>query len=536
MFGGSIPWPPVNLLRSLRLLRPDVGDPPRVPSEQDAYTLRPTLTTEGRMLGFTPPGPRTRPPIGDAMSGPPPIAPEKKVPATPRALAEYFAAGAKPVSAWRVGIEHEKIPLTSDGGPLPFSGDAGIEELLRRLEQAGLSGVREDGHLLAVERNDRKITVEPGGQVEHAGPALTSVARCRDCMLADLREVAAVGAAIGMRFVGVGLTPFATLDELPWLPKRRYRVMREYLPERGNLGVHMMKRTATVQANFDFDDEATAADKLRTAFGVTSIVTALAAASPLGEGRPNGYQSYRAAIWLDTDPSRCGLLPAVFEPGFGFRHYVEWALDVPMFFIVREDLYHRVPGLTFRRFMREGWQGQPATLWDWETHLSTLFPEVRLKRFIEVRGADAGPLEMVTGVPALWRGLLDDRDACLAAWRLVASASFGERETLRREVPRQGLSARFGGHSVRDLAVELCRISADGLSRLPGGADDLALLEPVRRRAATGRTFADEMLDDFIACGGDRAALVARWDLAAQAASVAPVDVSIGAAGGAARI
>ena len=177
-----------------------------------------------------------------------------------------------------------------------------------------------------------------------------------------------------------------------------------------------------MQANFDFDDESTAADKLRTAFGVTSIVTALAAASPISGGRPNGYQSYRAAIWLDTDPDRCGFVPGVFEPGFGFRQYVEWALDVPMFFIVREGVYHRVPGVTFRRFMKEGWQGQRATIWDWETHLSTLFPEVRLKHFIEVRGADAGPLDMVLGVPALWRGLLDDREACLAAWNTLRRA------------------------------------------------------------------------------------------------------------------
>jgi glutamate--cysteine ligase len=294
----------------------------------------------------------------------------------------------------------------------------------------------------------------------------------------------------------------------------------------------MMKRTATVQANFDFDDEATAADKLRTAYGVTSIVTALAAASPLGEGRPNGYQSYRAAIWLDTDPDRCGLIPSVFEPGFGFRHYVEWALDVPMFFVVRDGVYHDVPRLTFRRFMSEGWQGQRATMRDWETHLSTLFPEVRLKRFIEVRGADAGPLDMMTGIPALWRGLMDDREACLAAWRLVSAASLAEREALRREVPRRGLAARFRGHSLRELAVELCRIAADGLARLPGGGGDIALLESVRARAESGRSPADDMLDDFAACKGDRAQLVARWDLGAQAAAAARSVVD----GGAARI
>ena len=487
------------------------------------------------MLGFTPPGPPVVVFWGH-MSSPVPIRSDLTAPATLPALIAYFEAGAKPVSRWRVGLEHEKIPLTSGGRPVPFKGDAGVEELLRRLEAAGMTAEREDGHLLAVGRSDRKITVEPGGQVEHAGPALTTVADCREDLLADLRQTAAVAAEIGMRFVGVGLTPFARIDELPWLPKRRYAVMREYLPTRGSLGVHMMKRTATVQANFDFDDESTAADKLRTAFGVTSIVTALAAASPLSEGRPNGYQSYRAAIWLDTDPDRCGLVPAVFEPGFGFRHYVEWALDVPMFFVVRDDVYHHAPQLTFRRFMREGWQGHSATMRDWETHLSTLFPEVRLKRFIEVRGADAGPLDMMTGVPALWRGIMDDREACLAAWQLVAAASLAEREALRRDVPRGGLATAFLGHTLRDLAVELCRIAADGLGRLPGGAADLALLEVVRARAESGRSPADDMLDDFASLRADPAALVARWDLGAQAAAIAPRGRLSAGDGGAARI
>jgi len=453
------------------------------------------------------------------MSGPVPNSPESLRPASLEELVGYFAAGCKPVSAWRVGLEHEKVALGGDGRVVPFSGDGGIEGLLERLVMPGDEEMREDGRLLGFARGAQNVTVEPGGQVEHAGPALATVAACRDALLAALGVTAAAAARSDIHLLGVGLTPFASLDELPWLPKRRYRVMREYLPTRGGLGLHMMKTTATVQANFDFDDEATMAEKLRTAFGVTSLVTALAAASPLSGGRPNGYQTFRAAIWLDTDPDRCGLIPSVFEEGFGFESYVQWALDVPMFFIVRNDQYHAAPGLTFRRFMTEGWQGQRATLKDWETHLSTLFPEVRLKRFIEVRGADAGPLAMVIGIPALWRGLLDDRDACRAAWRLVAGASLEEREALRREVPRRGMAARFLGHSVRELAVELVRIAADGLGRLVGGAGDLALLEPVRERAVSGRSPADDMLDDFAACAGDRAALVARWDLASQAAS-----------------
>jgi glutamate--cysteine ligase len=275
----------------------------------------------------------------------------------------------------------------------------------------------------------------------------------------------------------------------------------------------MMRQTATVQANFDYLDEAEAAAKIRTAFGVTSIVTALFAASPISEGRPNGYKSFRAAIWLETDEDRAGLLPFVFQPGFAFRDYAEWALDVPMFFVVRNGEFRPAGAMTFRRFIREGFGGEHATLADWETHLSTLFPEVRLKRYVEVRGADAGPLEMAVALPALWRGLLDDRQACADAWSLVANHDFAARESLRRAVPREGLSARLGKHALRDLAVELVRIAREGLSRLPNGQQDLPLLAPVEAYASAARCPADDLLDDFKAANGDPRKLVERWSL-----------------------
>jgi glutamate--cysteine ligase len=449
------------------------------------------------------------------MSGPVPIETESRV-VSIEDLVRYFRGGNKPPSAWRTGIEQEKVVVFTDGSAVRFDGPAGIEELLRRLEARGYSGIREDGHVIALRRGSESITVEPGGQVELSGPTLRTASACRDELALHVAEMAEVGGEMGMKFLGVGLSPFATLDDLQWLPKRRYAVMRDFLPRRGRLGRHMMKLTATVQANFDYDDEPTAADKLRTASGVTSIVTALYAASPISEGRPTGYRSFRAAIWLETDEDRCGLLPAVFEEGFGFRHYVEWALDIPMFFVVREGVYHPVgTQMTFRQFLSQGWNGHEATLSDWEIHLSTLFPEVRLKRYIEVRGADAGPLPMAFGLAALWRGLLDDRDACRAAWKLVRGATIDERQTLRRIVPRAGMSARLAGRSVQELAVELCRIAADGLSRLPGGAGDAALLEPLAQRAASGRAPADDMLADFEECAGDRRKLVARWALRA---------------------
>ncbi len=238
--------------------------------------------------------------------------------------------------------------------------------------------------------------------------------------------------------------------------------MREYFPRHGRdsrLAHHMMKMTATVQANFDYASEADAVDKIRTAYGVTSIITALYAASPILEGRPTGFKSTRAAIWLETDADRTGLLPFVFDPGFTFRDYVEWALDVPMFFVVRDGVYRPAHALPFRRFMVEGWEGEQATIADWEVHLSTLFPEVRLKKYVEVRGADAGPMPMARGLGALWRGILEDPAARAAAWALVDKQPFAAREALRRDVARAGLDAQFGGRRVRDLAVELCRIA-----------------------------------------------------------------------------
>jgi glutamate--cysteine ligase len=430
-------------------------------------------------------------------------------------LVEYFVVAGKPANEWRLGIEHEKIGVRADGSGVPFLGGTGIEAILRALETSGYTGERESEQLLAAQSHGLRVTVEPGGQLEYSGPALETAEECRRALLDHLALVTALGERVGVRFIGVGFQPWASSEQLEWLPKRRYAVMRQYLPTRGRLGLRMMQLTATVQANLDYDTESTAVEKLRAAFGVTSIVTALFAASPFEQGRPNGYKSIRSAIWLDTDNDRCGLLPAAFEESFSFRDYAEWALDVPMFFVVRGGQYQPVAGMTFRRFMREGWRQERATRGDWEIHLSTLFPEVRLKKYIEVRGADAGPLSMTVSLGALWRGLLDDQEARRMAWRLVKGPSFAERQQLRVDVPRLAMAARFGGRSVRELAVELVELAAAGLSRLPGGREDAALLEPLRERARSGRCPADDMLDDFTACRGDPAKLVQRWTMAA---------------------
>jgi glutamate--cysteine ligase len=433
--------------------------------------------------------------------------------ASSRDLVAYFRSAGKPRAQWRLGIEQEKIPVDANGLPAPYEGPQGIARLLELLQQRGFSADTEDGHPVSLERGEERITLEPGGQLELSGPALVSARAGHDVLLAHVAEVQELARPLGIRFIAGGFRPFGTIDDVPWLPKRRYVVMREYLPRRGRLAHEMMKRTATVQANLDYADEPEAADKMRTALGVTSVVTALFAASPISEGRPNGYKSYRAAVWLDTDEDRCGLLPFVFDPGFGFAQYVDWALGVPMFFVVRDGVYRPAGGITFRRFLEEGWQGERATMADWEIHLSTLFPEVRLKRYIEVRGADSPPLPFASALGALWRGLLDDADARRAAWSLVAGWPYVERLRLRREVPTAGLQARVEGRSLAELAVELCRIAHTGLARLAEGTGDQPLLDPLLAAAQSGRAPADDMLDDFRAAGGDPRKLVEKWEL-----------------------
>jgi len=431
-------------------------------------------------------------------------------------LVGYFRAGAKPREQFRIGLEQEKIGARQNGAPVSYQSPNGIATILGRLEARGFAATREGEHVVALERAGERITIEPGGQLEFSGLARPTASACHDALVAHVREVQEVSRPLGVRFMGIGARPFGKLEDVDWLPKARYGVMRDYFPRHGRssrLAHHMMKMTATVQANFDYESESDAADKIRASYGLCSIVTAMFACSPFADGRPTGDKSFRAAIWLETDEARCGLLPFVFQPGFGFRDYVEWALDIPMFFIVRGGVYRPVEGLPFRGFIAEGFAGETATIRDWEIHLSTLFPEVRLKRYIELRGADAGPMPMASALGALWRGLLDDADARTAAWELVAKHSFAEREALRREVPRAALDARLGGRRVQELAVELVRISDAGLARLPGGEDDRPLLAPLWGYAAAGRTPADDLLDDYNAVSGDPTKLVERWEL-----------------------
>jgi len=426
-------------------------------------------------------------------------------------LVQRFDAGSKPAGAFRVGSEHEKVGVIDRGDPIgapvPYHGEHGIEALFAALIERGWSPQSERGHVIALSRGVERMTLEPGGQLELSADPLPTVRAADQEISGHLAELAEVSRPLGIAWLGIGFRPFGTLDDVPWVPKGRYEVMRSELPRRGSLALEMMKRTATVQANLDYCSEEDAGRKMRAAMSVTSVVTALFAGSPLVDGKDSGYASYRASVWLDTDPTRCGLLPFAFEDRPLFAAYTDWALDVPLLFLYRAERYFSAGGMTFRQFMAEGFEGERATVEDWDTHLTTLFPEVRLKHYLEVRGADAGPRPMVLALPALWKGLLYDRQACDAATRLMAGPSYPERLRLREEVPRAGLAARLpDGRSVLEVARELVAIAHDGLSRV--AADEVGYLAPLDEIVATGRGVADRIRETARVARGDRRELI----------------------------
>lgn len=426
-------------------------------------------------------------------------------------LVARFTAGAKPRDEFRVGTEHEKIGvLTDSGAAVPFHGARSIASLFDRLVRSGYTPVLENGVPIALARGGAKVTLEPGGQLELSGDPFRTIDEAAQELDGHFADLASPSAELGIAWLGIGFRPWGTLDEIEWVPKGRYAVMRAVLPRNGQRGHDMMKRTATVQANVDYASEEDAARKFRAAMSVTSIVTALFAASPFAEGRDTGFQSYRAWAWLDTDNSRCGLLPFAFEPGSLFRRYTEWALDVPLLFRYRNGRYVDAGGATFRRFMLEGLDGDRATLEDWDTHLTTLFPEARLKHYLELRGADAGSRKMVLALPALWKGLLYDDAACAAATALTAKLNYAERLALRAEVPQMGLAARLpDGRTVLEVARELVTLAHHGLRRV--APTEVGYLAPLEEIAHTGRTAADHIR--ALAQTGDRAGIIRELSL-----------------------
>ena len=435
-------------------------------------------------------------------------------------LRSYFANAGKPAKNWRVGTEHELIGVIRDTGEAPpYDGPHGIGGLLqefvthggeinsgRTQQEAGGTPVVEQGHAIAIARGDAQITIEPGGQFELAARPVSDDRDFASDLKAHVAELAAASQKLGLAWLAIGLRPFGTRTDIPWMPKQRYDVMRAYMPTVGTRGLDMMQRTATVQVNLDFADEADAAAKMRCLYSVTSILTALYAASPIVDEQISGYQTYRAWIWRDTDNARAGLVPFVFGEDDIFTAYTEWALDVPMYFVYRNG-YKRVPAdLTFRQFMAHGWGGEHALRSDWALHLSTLFPEGRLKKFIEVRGCDCGSMEMNAALAPLMRGLLYDSTARAAATELTAQLSYADRQRVADEVPRGGFATRAGKHTLGELAKQLVAIAKDGLTRV--APTSLPLLAPVEQIATSGRTQADRIIELWQQHAGDRPALI----------------------------
>jgi glutamate--cysteine ligase len=416
-------------------------------------------------------------------------------------LVAHLASGEKPRAEWRVGTEHEKIGLYADGfRRVPYAGERGIGALLRRIAEIDDWTVQsEDGNPVALGKDGASITLEPGGQLELSGAPLATIHQTCGEFSAHLELVRRVSEPFGIVWLSLGSDPVHGLADAPRMPKARYDIMRDYLPRRGELALDMMHLTATVQANFDYSDEADMLAKLRTALGVTPIVSAIFANSSIYRGKPSGFVSRRLHIWRHTDPDRCGIPPGAFEAGFGYERWVEWALDVPMFFLVRDGRYRPARGTTFRAFLEQGFEGERATIGDFERHLTTLFPDVRLKRVIEVRGADAVPSGLICALPALWKGLLYDAGAREAAWELVAAWTREEREAAMDAVARAGLAARVAGRPALELARRLTEISGEGLRRIgAAGAvdpDESGFLEPIRAQLDLGKSPGEVVLE-----------------------------------------
>ena len=424
------------------------------------------------------------------------------------ALIEAMAKGAKPKDQWRIGAEHEKFGFHKTGLERPaYEGPGGIEAMLEGLQRFGWSRVEENGVLIGLERRNAEgfvasVSLEPGGQLELSGAPLLTIHDICNETGQHLMEVKQVADQIGVGFLGLGFDPLWRRDQIPVMPKGRYDIGRAYMPKVGSLGLDMMLRTCTIQANLDFDSEADMVAKFRTSLALQPIATALFANSPFTEGRPNGFLSARANVWTDTDADRTGMLGFVFEDGFGFERYADYALDTPMYFAKRDGHYVDASGQSFRDFQAgklPALPGEYPTIKDWNDHLTTLFPEVRLKAYLEMRGADGGPWSRICALPALWAGVLYDAPSLAAAWDLVKDWDIADHERLRRDVTRLGLKAEVAGRSVRDIAVDLVAIAKQGLknrAKFSGGmVDERGYLSELEDIADSGITPAERLLD-----------------------------------------
>ena len=420
-------------------------------------------------------------------------------------LVATLEVGSKPKDQWRIGMEHEKFPYNrTDFKPLPYNGAVGIRTFMERMQRFGWEPVMEGDNLVSLKQNNKgSISLEPGGQVELSGAPHDDVHQTCNEVMEHLTQVKAVSDDLGIGMLGLGFTPDWRREDIHWMPKGRYRIMREYMPKVGTMGIDMMTRTCTVQVNLDYASEADMVKKLRVSLALQPIATALWANSPFTEGKPNGFLSYRANIWQHTDAARTGQLPFVFEDGMGFERYVDYLLDVPMYFVYR-DGHIDVSGQSFRDYMNgtlPALPGEIPTIADWFDHMSTAFPEVRIKNYMELRGADAGPWSRLCALPAFWTGLLYDSQALDGVWDLVKAWTVEDRDDLYRDVSVRALKAEIRGRSVQDIAKAVLDLSETGLKRRArldeAGNDETGFLRPPRGIADAGITPAERMLDLF---------------------------------------
>ena len=421
-------------------------------------------------------------------------------------LVSVFRRNERPREGWKVGLEHEKLALRAGTlEPVPYEGDRGIAAVLRAFARYGYEPFEEDGRIIASRKSGLTVSIEPGGQIELSGRPFADVHVVAAELDRHIVKCRAIGEDLGIEFLVGGYRPWGTAATSPWMPKNRYAVMRPFLAARGRLAQDMMAMTASTQASFDFSGERDMAEKLRVSLAIQPAVVALYANSPVVDGREVGWKSYRTAVWEETDPARCGVPAFPFEPGFdddAYRRYAEWALDVPMIFVRRGSRYLDPRGKTFRAFLGEGLLGERPTIADWEDHLTTLFPDVRVKGVVEVRGADSCDLPMTKALLALWKGILYEREARARAWDLVKDFDAAERRSFVRAAGKDGLAGRApGGRPIAEIARALLDAASDGLCRQSccgeRGQDERIWLAPLAERAASRRSPADDALDAF---------------------------------------
>ncbi len=428
-------------------------------------------------------------------------------------LAAWFAAGVKPRAQWRIGTEHEKFGFRRADLAAPPYEPGGIRAMLEGIAAKGWEPILDRGNPIGLKKGMASVSLEPGGQFELSGAPMADLHETQIELMAHLREVHEVAGPLGLGFAPLGFHPLATREQMPWMPKGRYAIMRQYMPKVGGMGLDMMLRTCTVQVNLDFGDEADMVEKLRVSLALQPLATALFANSPFMEGKPSGFLSLRGKTWTDTDPDRTGIPAVAFEDGFGFERFADWVLDVPMYFIMRDGKWIDAAGIPFRAFMQgKALDGHRATMGDFADHVTTVFTDVRLKRFLEMRGADAGSVPMLMAKPAFWTGLLYDGAAQKAAAALIRGWTVEEMRALRQEVPRRALAATIRGRALRDIARDAVAIARDGLRAR--GLGEEVYLAPLEEIAASGMTQAERwLLRHERAWGGEVARIFAEAEV-----------------------